>query len=57
MIPVQSDSRVWLAAGHTDMHKGFDGLVALVEDHLNRDPFSGQAFVFRGQQGHLIKGL
>ena len=26
MIPVPSGARVWLAAGHTDMRKGFDGL-------------------------------
>ena len=57
MIPVPSSSRVWLATGHTDMRKGFDGLAALVQDHLARDPFSGQAFVFRGRQGHLIKVL
>ncbi len=49
MIPVPSGSRVWLATGHTDMRKGFDGLAALVQDHLSRDPFSGQAFVFRGR--------
>ena len=57
MIPVPSGSRVWLSTGHTDMRKGFDGLAALVQDHLARDPFSGQAFVFRGRQGHLIKVL
>ncbi len=57
MIPVPSGSRVWLATGHTDMRKGFDGLASLVQDHLARDPFSGHAFVFRGRQGHLIKVL
>ncbi|KAB7783803.1 Mobile element protein [Methylorubrum populi] len=49
MIPVRSGSRVWLATGHTDMRKGFDGLAAQVQDHLTRDPFSGQAFVLRGR--------
>lgn len=57
MIPVPSGLRVWLATGHTDMRKGFDGLAVLVQDHLRRDPFSGQAFVFRGRQGGLIKVL
>lgn len=57
MIPVSSGSRVWLATGHTDMRKGFDGLATLVQDHLRRDPFSGQVFVFRGRQGRLIKVL
>jgi hypothetical protein len=26
MIPVPSGMQVWLASGHTDMRKGFDGL-------------------------------
>jgi transposase len=57
MIPVPAGSRVWLATGYTDMRKGFDGLAALVQDHLRQDAFSGQAFVFRGRQGRLIKVL
>ena len=57
MIPVPAGTRIWLATGHTDMRKGFDGLALLVQDHLKRDPFSGQAFVFRGRQGRLIKIL
>lgn len=48
---------MWLATGWTDMRKGFDGLASLVQDHLKRDPFSGQAFVFRGRQGRLVKIL
>jgi hypothetical protein len=42
---------VWLAAGVTDMRKGFDGLAALVQQHLGQDPFSGQLFAFRGRRG------
>jgi transposase len=57
MIPAPAGGRVFLAAGPTDMRKGFDGLAALVQDHLKRDPFSGQAFVFRGRRGDLIKIL
>jgi len=57
MIPVPGGSHVWLATGVTDMRKGFDGLAALVQDHLRQNPFSGQPFVFRGRQGRLIKVL
>jgi transposase len=49
--------RVWLAAGVTDMRKGFDGLAALVQQTLNLDPFSGQLFAFRGRRGDLMKVL
>jgi transposase len=30
MIPVPSGVRVWLAAGHVDMRKGFPGLSLMV---------------------------
>ena len=51
MIALANDTRVWLAAGMTDMRKGFDGLSALVATTLEADPFSGQVFVFRGKRG------
>jgi transposase len=57
MIPVPAGIRVWLAAGHTDMRKGFDGLALLVQETLKRDPHDGQLFVFRGKRGDLIKVL
>ena len=31
MIALPAGSRVWLAAGITDLRKGFDGLAALVQ--------------------------
>jgi transposase len=55
MIPVPAGVRVWLAAGHTDMRKGFDGLALLVQEKLKCDPHGGQLFVFRGKRGDLIK--
>ena len=57
MIPVPSGIRVWLASGHTDMRKGFDGLAMLVQESLQHDPHGGQLFVFRGKRGDLIKLL
>ena len=55
MIPVPASTRVWLAAGVTDMRKGFNGLAALAQDVLMQDPFSGHLFVFRGRRGDLLK--
>jgi transposase len=46
--------RVWLAAGATDMRRGFDGLARQVQEALGQDPFSGQLFVFRRRRGDLI---
>lgn len=55
MIPVPANTRVWLAAGVTDMRKGFAALAAQAEAVLQQDPFSGHLFVFRGRQGDLVK--
>lgn len=55
MIPVPANTRVWLAAGVTDMRKGFTALAAQAEAVLKQDPFSGHLFVFRGRQGDLVK--
>ena len=55
MIGLPSSTRIWLAAGVTDMRRGFDGLAAIVQEKLAADPFTGHVFVFRGRRGDLIK--
>lgn len=57
MIVPPAGTRIWIAAGITDMRRGFDGLAALVQTQLQVDPFSGQLFVFRGRRGDRIKVL
>ena len=57
MIALPPGVRIWLAAGVTDMRKGFGGLAALVQETLAENPFSGQMFVFRGRRGDLVKLL
>jgi transposase len=57
MIALPAGAQVWLAAGVTDLRKGFDGLAALVQMQLAEDPFSGQLFVFRGRRGDRLKVL
>ena len=54
---VPSGTRIWLAAGVTDMRKGFTGLSALVQHALASSPFCGHIFVFRGRRGDLLKLL
>ena len=55
MIPVPSNTRIWLAAGVTDMRRGFNTLAAQAQTVLKEDPFSGHLFVFRGKRGDLLK--
>ena len=57
MISVPGGTRIWLAAGPTDMRKGFDGLAALVQGTLSANPFCGHVFVFRGRAGDRVKLL
>ena len=57
MIGPPSGTRIWLVAGHTDLRKGVDGLSALVQNHLNQNPFSGEVYLFRGKSGNKIKVL
>ncbi|WP_087659852.1 IS66 family insertion sequence element accessory protein TnpB [Caballeronia terrestris] len=57
MIAPPSGTRIWLAAGITDMRRGMDGLATLVQSTLELDPFSGHVFAFRGRRGDIIKIL
>ena len=55
MIGFPAGTRVWLAAGVTDMRRGFDGLASIVQGALLEDPFSGHVFVFRGRKGVRLR--
>ena len=57
MISPPSGTNIWLAAGVTDMRRGFTGLSAVVQTVLEQNPFDGHVFVFRGRRGDLIKLL
>jgi transposase len=55
MIP--ANTQIWVAAGVTDMRRGFTGLSAMVQTTLLQSPSSGHVFVFRGRRGDVIKLL
>jgi transposase len=57
MIALPSGTHIWIAAGVTDLRRGFTGLSAIAQTVLEQDPFSGHVFVFRGRRGDLIKLL
>jgi hypothetical protein len=56
VIGLPAGTRIWLAAGITDMCARMNGLGARVESAL-ADPYSGHVFVFRGRRGDMIKVL
>jgi len=57
MIAPGEHTRVYLAAGATDMRKQIDGLAALVADVLEQDPFSESLFVFCNRARDKLKIL
>jgi transposase len=50
-------TRVYLAAGATDMRKGFEGLYGMARDRLVCDPLSGHVFVFANARRNRLKLL
>jgi transposase len=50
-------TRIYLAAGATDMRKSFEGLFGLVRDRLSCDPLSGHIFLFSNAQRNRLKLL
>jgi transposase len=50
-------TRIYLAAGATDMRKGFEGLYGLVRDRLACDPLSGHVFLFANARRNRLKLL
>ena len=58
MIGLPAGTKVWLAAGVTDMRSGFDGLAAKVQSALAEDPFLCDALRYvAANREHATKGL
>ena len=55
MISFGSNTKVYLATGPTDMRKAVNGLMVLVQDVLQADPFSSHLFVFCNRLRDKIK--
>lgn len=57
MIPVGPATRIFLAAGATDLRKSFEGLSDLARNQFQEDPLSGHLFVFANRGRTRIKIL
>jgi transposase len=57
VIQLPTGTKIWIAAGVTDMRRGFDGLSGQVQTVLQQLPFSGHVFIFRGRRGDIVKLL
>lgn len=50
-------THVYLASGFTDMRRGIDGLVSIVQQSFKLDPFEDSIFLFCGKRPNRIKAL
>ena len=50
-------AKFFLVTGYTDMRKSIDGLMAIVRDVYELDPYSNSLFLFCGRSSTRIKGL
>ena len=57
MIHLPASVRVYLCLTACDMRKSFDGLHALVREHLELDAFGGHLFVFASRRKDRVKIL
>ena len=53
MLSFLSNTRVYLAAGATDLRKSFDTLAGVVRESLRLDPLSGHLFVFTNSRKNV----
>jgi transposase len=57
MIHLPASVRVYVCLTPCDMRKSFDGLHALVREHLELDAFAGHLFVFASRRKDRLKIL
>jgi transposase len=57
MIHLPASVRVYLCLEPCDMRKSFDGLHALVRDHLELDAFAGHLYLFFSRRKDRLKIL
>ena len=54
ILPAQR-VRIVVATNPVDFRKGHNGLAALVQNELKKDPFTGTVFVFRSRRADRLK--
>lgn len=53
----EGNLRIWLCTAPTDMRKSYNGLSALVKNHLNDNPLNGNLYVFINRKCSQMKIL
>jgi transposase len=50
-------AKIYLVCGYTDMRRSIDGLMAIVRDSFELDPYSNSRFLFSGKRCDRLKAL
>ena len=48
---------IFIVCGYTDMRKSIDGLIGIVKNTYDLDPFQNSLFLFCGRRGDRLKAL
>jgi transposase len=54
---ISSANKIYLVTGATDMRRSIDGLMAIIRDVYDLDPYSNAVFLFCGKRADRIKAL
>ena len=50
-------AKIYLVTGYTDMRKSIDGLMGIIRDTYQLDPYSNALFLFCGRRCDRLKAL
>ena len=54
---IRKVEHIYIACGYTDLRRGIDGLVQIVQNQFSLDPCSNSLFLFCGRRRDRIKAL
>jgi transposase len=57
MIFELSKARIFLKPGCTDLRKAVNGLSIIVQENMQKDPFSGSVYLFCNRERKLLKAV
>ena len=57
MFSLGQDLHYYLTIGSVDMRNGINGLSGIIRNQLQRDPLSGEVFIFISKSRHSLKLL
>lgn len=49
--------KIYLVTGRTDMRKSFDGLMSIIRDTYQMDPYANAVYLFCGRKHNMLKAL